>query len=221
MRAIPPIVFFGSSGYAVALRDVMRRAETLEPIFDVVAYIDDYRGDRGDVLEGSPVITFDRWLAEFASVPCFVTLGDPVARRTVAERLRAAGATFPAIYDASELRGIPIGEGTYVSAGLPIGAGANIGAFAQVLPFAEVPPGTVIGDYVTLCPRAVLTGNVVIGNGCFLGAGCRIEGGTGEPLRIGDNVRIAAGAVVQQSIGNGKRAYGAPARIVDKMHVIS
>ncbi len=218
-RASPPIVFFGSSGYAAALRDVMRRSDTLVPLFDVVAYIDDYRGDRGETLEGSPIISFARWQAEFHDVPCFVTVGDTAARRTIAERLRAAGATFPPIYDRTQID-VPVGEGTYVSAGLRLGAGSSVGSFGHVLPFAIVDAGVRIGDFVTICPRVAITGSVVVEDGAFLGAGSRIEGGDAEPLRIGRGVRVAAGAVVTESVGDGMRAYGDPARVIDKMHVI-
>jgi serine acetyltransferase len=51
-----------------------------------------------------------------------------------------------------------------------------------------------------------------IGNNCFLGAGCKIIG----DIRVGDNVKIGANAVVVKDVPDGATAVGVPARIILK-----
>lgn len=54
------------------------------------------------------------------------------------------------------------------------------------------------------------SGELVIGNGCWVGNGAQIIG----PLTIGDNVIIAAGAVVVNDVPAGVVVAGVPARII-------
>jgi len=51
-----------------------------------------------------------------------------------------------------------------------------------------------------------------MGNGVLVGAGARVLG----PFRVGDNSRIAAGAVVLEEVPPNSTAVGVPARIVRK-----
>ncbi len=78
----------------------------------------------------------------------------------------------------------------------------------------------VIGDDVTLYQGVTLGGtgkdtrkrHPTIGNNVMIGAGAKILG----PLVIGDNSRIAAGAVVLNDIPPNSTAVGVPARVVKK-----
>jgi acetyltransferase-like isoleucine patch superfamily enzyme len=62
-------------------------------------------------------------------------------------------------------------------------------------------------DLTTLEP---FSGEVKIGRGCWIGQGARIV----RPVSIGDNVVIAAGAVVISDIPSGAVVAGVPARVV-------
>ena len=77
---------------------------------------------------------------------------------------------------------------------------------------------TIIGDDCTLYQGVTLGGtgkdkgkrHPTLGNGVMVGAGAKVLG----PITIGDNSRIAAGAVVLKDIPEGCTAVGVPARVV-------
>ncbi|NCT92605.1 serine acetyltransferase [Cellulomonas sp. APG4] len=76
---------------------------------------------------------------------------------------------------------------------------------------------TVLGDDVTLRQNVTL-GNVrpdgpcpVIGDRVELGAGCIVLGG----IRVGDDARVGAGAVVTKDVPAGATVVGNPARILE------
>lgn len=77
---------------------------------------------------------------------------------------------------------------------------------------------TVIGDDVTMYQGSTLGGtgkecgkrHPTIGNNVMIGAGAKVLG----PVSVGDNSKIAAGAVVIKTIPPNSTAVGIPARIV-------
>lgn len=77
---------------------------------------------------------------------------------------------------------------------------------------------TEIGDDVTLYQGVTLGGtgkdvgkrHPTLGNGVMVGCGAKILG----PIKIGDNVNVAAGAVVLDEIPADSTAVGVPARVV-------
>jgi serine O-acetyltransferase len=74
----------------------------------------------------------------------------------------------------------------------------------------EVGYGAVIAPWVTVGLRAGNVRGATIGNGVHLGTGTKVIG----PVRIGDNARIGANAVVVDDVPPGVTAIGAPARAI-------
>ena len=104
--------------------------------------------------------------------------------------------------------------------GVEIHPGAAIGRRLVIDHGAGIVIGetTVIGDDVLLYQGVTLGGtgkdtgkrHPTLGNGVLVGAGARVLG----PLSIGDNARIAAGAVVLRDVPAGATAVGVPAQVV-------
>ena len=77
---------------------------------------------------------------------------------------------------------------------------------------------TIIGDNCTLYQNVTLGGtgkdhgkrHPTLGNNVLIGAGAKVLG----PFRVGDNSRVAAGAVVLDEVPDNATAVGVPARIV-------
>ena len=121
--------------------------------------------------------------------------GHPMAARAVSQ-------------GAKMLTGIEIHPGATIGRGLVIdhGSGVVIGETAE------------IGDNCTLYQGVTLGGtgkdegkrHPTLGNNVLVGAGAKVLG----PMKIGDNTKIAAGAVVLDEIPANSTAVGIPAKVV-------
>ena len=106
--------------------------------------------------------------------------------------------------------GIEIHPGAKIGKGLFIDHGAGV----------VIGETTEIGDYCTLYQNVTLGGtgkdtgkrHPTLGNNVLVGAGARVLG----PMKIGDNSKIAANAVVLEEVPPNCTAVGVPARVVKR-----
>ncbi len=104
--------------------------------------------------------------------------------------------------------------------GLENPAGATLGKSLFIYPGMGVVIGetTVIGDNCTIYQNVTLGGtgkdtgkrHPTLGNNVLVGSGAKVLG----PFTVGDNARIAAGAVVLSEVPANATAVGVPARVV-------
>lgn len=111
-------------------------------------------------------------------------------------------------------------------------AGSEIPAQAQIgdnlyLPHGGrgivIHPGAKIGDNAVIYHQVTIgsdkvgnAGAPVIGNNVFIGVGAKVLG----RLKIGDNVKIGASAVVITDVDNNLTAVGIPAKILKKQEAV-
>ena len=106
------------------------------------------------------------------------------------------------------LTGIEIHPGATIGKGLFIDHGMGV----------VIGETTIIGDNCTLYQNVTLGGtgkehgkrHPTLGNNVLVGSGAKVLG----PFRVGDNARIAAGAVVLGEVPDNATAVGVPARVV-------
>lgn len=98
--------------------------------------------------------------------------------------------------------GATIGKGLFIDHGMGVVIGET----------------TIIGDNCTIYQNVTLGGtgkdqgkrHPTLGNNVLVGAGAKVLG----PFKVGDNARIAAGAVVLNEVPPNSTAVGVPARVV-------
>ena len=106
--------------------------------------------------------------------------------------------------------------GTEIHPGATIGKGLFIDHGSGVV----IGETTVIGDDCTIYQGATLGGtgkdvgkrHPTLGNNVMVGSGAKVLG----PFRVGDNSKIAAGAVVLNEVPDNCTAVGVPARIIKR-----
>ena len=125
--------------------------------------------------------------------------------------LHKKGHTFAArtiSQGAKMITGIEIHPGATIGRGLVIdhGTGVVIGETAEIGDNCTIYQGVTLGG----TGKDVGKRHPTLGNGVMIGAGAKVLG----PLTIGDNAKIAAGAVALHDIPAGSTAVGIPARVV-------
>ena len=148
-----------------------------------------------------------------------IAIASSRARQSVAERCRAAGASFFEVRAANAVAmdEVEIGEGALISPFVTFTSNIRIGDHFHANLYSYVEHDCVIGDYVTFAPGAQCNGNVQIGDHAYIGAGAIIrQGKPGEPLRIGAGAIVGMGAVVTCDVSAGATVVGNPARLLDR-----
>lgn len=125
--------------------------------------------------------------------------------------LHEKGHTFTAravSQGAKFLTGIEIHPAAKIGKGLVIdhGSGVVIGETAEIGDNCTIYQGVTLGG----TGKDVGKRHPTLGNNVMVGAGAKVLG----PLEIGDNTKIAAGAVVLENIPSDSTAVGIPARVV-------
>lgn len=205
------VVLYGASGHANAVRCYLEQAGLAE----VIAFIDDFRGDQGLRIRDRPIISFETWRDRFIRHPCVLALGNPAAKRRLAERIGDAGGRSCSFHDRPgyAFAEATVGIGSYVQAPSYIGPDSHLGEHVAVMAMTTIGHDVRIGSYCTICPSCTIGGQVVIESEVFLGAGCIVlNGRPGKPLVVGAGATVAAGAVVTKSVAPGSTVMGNPAR---------
>lgn len=183
-----------------------RRAFRRSPAYrGVTGYIDEIKDDIEVIKERDPAAkTGAEVLLSYSGLHAMMAYR--VAHRLhenehyLSARLISQGAKF--------FTGIEIHPGATIGKGLFIdhGSGVVIGETAE------------IGDNCTIYQGVTLGGtgkhegkrHPTLGNNVMVGAGAKVLG----PFKVGDNTKIAAGAVVLEEIPENSTAVGIPARVV-------
>jgi len=76
---------------------------------------------------------------------------------------------------------------------------------------------TVIGEFVEICPNVSISGNCEIGNYSFIGTNATIL----PKIKIGQNVIVAAGAVVTKDVPDNCMVAGIPAIIKKQLEPLT
>ncbi len=205
-----PIVLYGATGHARSVRAQIRGLAARP--YRIVGYIDDFQP--GGTIDGAPVVDFAQWRARWLDVPVMITIGEPGARRVLAEKIEAAGGRFVSIVGdwPSIADDFVYGEGCFTGGPNYIGPNVVIGRHVQMQPMTTIAHDCRVGDFSTICTSNI-AGWVLIGAEVFVGVGvCIVNGTEARPIRIGRGAYICAGSVVTKSVADGVKVAGNPAR---------
>lgn len=204
------VIVAGAGGFGAEVYQWLADAAAAGAPFRVQAVVDDHATA---VAWGPAGLEVIGTTAAFAAAPgarAVIAIGEPRARRAVAQRLRDRGVPLltvvhPLAYVAPTA---VLGDGALVCPFAFVAPYARVGANAVVNVYASVGHHAAVGDHANLCPYATLNAHAVVDEGGFLGTHATVAAGR----RIGAWSKVAAGAVVYRDVGPKSLAQGDPAR---------
>ena len=210
------IVIAGASGFGREVQWLAEQiAESRGGIPLAECFVDDDARRIGTMVNGLRVKTLEQAHADHADAALAIAIGSSALREDVARRAAALGASFVTLVHPRVERSkwIEIGEGTIICAGCILTTNIRIGAHVHINLDCTIGHDVVVDDFVTLAPGVHVSGNVRIEAGAYIGTGAAIiNGREGEPLVIGANSVIGAGACVTRNVAAGTTAVGVPAK---------
>lgn len=210
---IEELVVWGHGGFG---REVAWLAETITSSRSVVrCFINDDPAAQGTVVNEIPVASLDTAAALSAGRAMAVAVGSPADRERLVRRATDAGWHFPALlHPRIEVsRWISVGNGVIICAGSILTTNISLGDHVHINLDCTIGHDVVVEDYVTLAPGVHVSGRVHIHRRAYIGTGATIINGSAEqPLVIGADAVVGAGACVTRPVPEGATVVGVPAR---------
>lgn len=208
------IVIYGASGFG---REVAWLVESCQDNRIVVCFIDDDEKKQGANLNGIPILGLEQAAERYADAKIVGGIGNPKIRETLMKKAARCGFNFgTVIHPRVEMsKWVHMGIGAVICAGNIFTTNIRVGKHVQINLACTIGHDVVIGDYATLAPGVHISGCVEIGKRTYIGSGAVIINGTpDEPIVIGDDSVIGAGACVTKSIPSGQTWGGVPAKAI-------
>jgi sugar O-acyltransferase (sialic acid O-acetyltransferase NeuD family) len=211
---------YGAGGLGRETASLVESLASQGRSWDTVFFIDDNQENQGTEIMGLSVLGLEEAKSRYPEARIVGAVGIPAVRRSLMERSEALGfkaATL--VHPSVEVpRTVEVGVGTIVFAGCVLTTHIRIGRHVLLNPGCTVSHDSVIEDYASLSPGVHIAGNVVVGSGAFLGTGTTtVHGSTGEPLVIGSDTVVGAGACVTCSLDSSVLAVGVPAKVIKQL----
>ncbi len=192
------IVLYGSGGMALEVVQLIEDINEIEPTWNILGYIDDFRGNQG---ENNPVVSGYRILGTNdiikdidESVYWVIAISNPKAKREIYDSLAGYNLKYAALIHptAKISKNVTIGEGTIVSYGCIVSVNVVLESHVYLNMRTVIGHDTVIKSFSTCLIDCVVAGNVLINEGVLLGSNCVIK----EKKTVGKNSKISMGSSV-------------------------
>jgi sugar O-acyltransferase (sialic acid O-acetyltransferase NeuD family) len=209
------IAIYGAGGFGREVAWFFDDLNAQSKRYEVACFIDDDKSIQGAVLNGIPVHNLEDASRLFPGATVVGGIGAPRVRQTLMENAASKGFVFETFIhpNVETSQWNHIGRGTLLCAGNILTTNITIGEHVQINLECTIGHDVIMGDYTTLAPGVHVSGFVCFGKRVYVGTGAVIINGTQEnPIVIGDDAVIGAGACVIRSVPPGLTVGGVPAR---------
>lgn len=207
------IALYGAGGFG---RELSWLVETCGG-YEVVCIVDDDPRWKDKRVNNVPVMGLDAAIKKYRGISMAVGIGSPKTREKITERVLEYGFRIESIvHPLTEMSNwINFGEGLVICAGCILTTNIFIGNHVQVNLGCTIGHDAVMEDYTTLAPGVHVSGWVHFGKRVYVGTGAVFINGTEQnPLIIGDDAIIGAGACVTKTVPSGETWVGVPAKVI-------
>jgi sugar O-acyltransferase (sialic acid O-acetyltransferase NeuD family) len=209
------IAIYGAGGFAREVAWLVESCNEKSRTYHVVCFIDDNPANHGKEINGIPVFSLEAAHTRFPDARVVGGVGNPQTRKLLMEKAAAVGFDFETVIHprVEKSRWIVVGIGTVICAGSILTTNIVLGRHVQINLDCTVGHDVAMGDYATLAPGVHVSGCVHLGQRVYIGTGAVvINGAQDEPLVIGNDAIIGAGACVTRPVAAGATVAGVPAR---------
>ena len=213
------IVIYGAGGFARETAWLIQSCNENKRLYEVVCFVDDNKSIQGSELNGIPVMSLETSRQRFPEAKIVGGVGQPQTRELLMKKADQIGFQFETIiHPRVELsEWIEIGLGAVICAGNILTTNITLGQHVQINLDCTVGHDVIFGDYTTLSPGVHISGWVHFRRRVYVGTGAVFINGTkDEPIQIGDDAVIGAGACVTGPVPPNTTVVGVPAKPIGK-----
>jgi sugar O-acyltransferase (sialic acid O-acetyltransferase NeuD family) len=192
---------------------VLAAARTMPDVWRPIGALDDNPALHGGEIDGLPVLGGMETVHqhdEAAVIACVANARRPAARAQLVDGLGLATGRWATVVHpgAFVARGVEIGCGAVLLAGVVVTAPQRIGQHVLAMPHVLMTHDNQVGDCVTLAGRVTLGGGVHVRPRAYLGQGALVR----ENVVIGEGAVIGMGSVVLSDVPPDEIWAGVPAK---------
>lgn len=205
------VLIVGASGHAKVCIDIFEK----EDKYEIVGLID-LPGKVGTKFFNYEVLGSEENIPtlfeKFGECKIFVAVGDAWLRHKISEKIKGIISNIDfisAIHPSAIIaRGVKIGRGVAIMAGVVINSDCQIGDFAILNTNSSLDHDCILNEYGSMLPNSVTGGGVHVGAFSVISIGATVLHG----VKIGDHSIIGAGAVLTKNCPDKTIMYGVPAK---------
>jgi sugar O-acyltransferase (sialic acid O-acetyltransferase NeuD family) len=208
------IAVYGTGGHGREIAALVQGGLTVDRDAVLAGFIDDDSSSVGQQVNGAEVFSLVGLKEAHPDAHIVCAVGSPVVRERLALKCADQGFEFATLCAGAVPSSlVTIGEGSVLCPGAIVTVNIDIGRHVHINIGCTVSHDVTIGDFATINPGAHINGWVRVGRRAYIGAGATIiNGSPGQPLMIGDDSVIGAGACVIRPVAAGSVVVGVPAR---------
>jgi sugar O-acyltransferase (sialic acid O-acetyltransferase NeuD family) len=211
------IAIYGAGAFGREVAWLIQACNQISDSYKTDCFIDDNPDIFDKKINEIPVRSFKSVCESNASIHLVNAIANSHARQTVTQKAIDKGFSFETLIYPNVERStwVEIGQGSIICAGSIITTNIVLGEQVHINVDCTICHDSILGDFTTLAPGVHVSGWVHIGKRVFIGTGATIVNGTEDnPLIIGDDVVIGAGACVTNSLPSRTKVAGVPARSI-------
>lgn len=189
------IIIYGAGGMARETVQLIEDINNVKPTWDIKGYIDDIKGENGEIINGYKILGTNSVLKDFdTSTYIVLALSDPSAKENIYESIKKYGLKFATLIHptAKISKHVIIGEGSIIGMDCIVSVNVTIGKHVFLNMRTVLGHDVVVKDYSSCLVNCIVAGSVVINENALLGSNCVIM----EKKVIGKNAKISMGSVV-------------------------
>jgi sugar O-acyltransferase (sialic acid O-acetyltransferase NeuD family) len=205
------VVIVGAGGFGREVLEIFKDINKQKKKWEILGFIDSNIALHGKIINNYPVLGGLHWFETHKDVACVCAIGEPEAKKKVADELKKMDVHFCNAIHPSVIMSefIEFGEGVIICAGTILTVNIKIGNYVIINLNCTIGHDAIIENYCSMMPTVKINGNNHLYEGVYVGTGTTFI----HQISVGAWSTIGAGAVVVTNIPDHVLALGVPAKV--------